>query len=144
MPKLHHLMRSFGLAALAAMALPVAAQVAVVVHPGTAISGAKADQLADVFMGKTDAAGGASGLTPVDQAEGAAVREQFYKLAAGRDAAQLKAYWARLTFTGKAKPPQALGSDAEVRKHVATHPGAIGYVSAGAVDGSVKVMLTLQ
>lgn len=120
------------------------AQVAVIVHPGTTISGAKADQIADVFLGKTDAVGGASNLSAVDQTEGSPTRDAFYKAAAGRDAAQLKAYWARLTFTGKAKPPQALASDAEVKKHVASKPGAIGYISAAAADSSVKVVLTVQ
>lgn len=136
-------LRALGLAATLVLAQAATAQVAVIVHPSVNLSGAKPDQIAEVFLGKTDAVGGVSGLQPVDQAEGSATRDHFYKAAAGRDAAQLKAYWARLTFTGKAKPPQALASDAEVRKHVAAKPGAIGYVAAAAADASVKVVLTL-
>lgn len=144
MTKTHLLKSVAALFALGLLHSHAWAQVAVIVHPSVALSGAKADQIADVFLGKTDAVGGASNLTPLDQAEGSAVRDAFYKAAAGRDAAQLKAYWARLTFTGKGKPPQALANDAEVKKQVAAKPGAIGYISAGAADGSVKVVLTLQ
>lgn len=137
-------LRQVLLGALLGVPLLAAAQVAVITHPGTTIAGAKAEQIADVFLGKGDAVGGASGLKPVDQAEGSSVRDSFYKSAAGRDAAQLKAYWARLTFTGKAKPPPALGSDAEVKKQVASTPGSIGYIAASAADASVKVVLTVQ
>ncbi|WP_295082187.1 hypothetical protein [Roseateles sp. PN1] len=141
MTQLKHAAAALALAALPSLGL---AQVAVIVHPSMSISGAKAEQIADVFLGKSDAVGGASNLTAIDQAEGSAVRDSFYKAAAGRDAAQLKAYWARLTFTGKAKPPQALANDAEVKKQVAAKPGAIGYISAGSADSSVKVVLTVQ
>ncbi len=143
MNKLQAVQRSL-LGIMMGLPLTVAAQVAVISHPGTTITGAKADQIADVFMGKSDAIGAATGLKPVDQNEGSPVREAFYKTAAGRDSAQMKAYWARLTFTGKAKPPQAFASDAEVKKHVAATPGAIGYVSAGAADSTVKLVLTVQ
>lgn len=144
MTTLSQLKRVIATLALTTLPAMAVAQVAIIVHPSTSISGAKADQIADVFLGKTDAVGGASNLTAVDQAEGSPSRDTFYKAAAARDAAQLKAYWARLTFTGKAKPPQALANDAEVKKHVASKPGAIGYISAGAADSSVKVVLTVQ
>lgn len=41
---------------------------------------------------------------------------------------------------GKGKPPKELSSDADIIKFVAENPGAIGYVDAASVDGSVKVL----
>jgi hypothetical protein len=61
----------------------------------------------------------------------------------GRSAAQLRATWARITFTGKGTPPKELKSDADVKAFVAADPKAIGYVDASAVDGSVKAVLKL-
>lgn len=58
----------------------------------------------------------------------------------GRSGAQLTSHWARLVFTGRAKAPEDLADDAAVKAKVASTPGAIGYISDGAVDGTVKVV----
>lgn len=57
--------------------------------------------------------------------------------------AQVRATWARITFTGKGTPPKELKSDAEVKAFVAADPRAIGYIDASAVDPSVKAVLKL-
>lgn len=92
------------------------------------------DQVADVFLGKSQAA------TPIDQAESAPIRAEFYKQATGRDMAQVKSTWSRLVFSGKAQAPKEVADSAAVKKAVAADPKAIGYVSKAAVDGSVKVI----
>lgn len=121
---------------LMSAAVPVLAQsVAVIVSPKHAGS-VSADQVSNVFLGKS------SELTGVDLPDGNATRDAFYQKATGKDAAQVKAYWAKLVFTGKAQPLKEMASDAEVKKFVAGNPGAIGYIDKGAVDASVKVVLT--
>jgi ABC-type phosphate transport system substrate-binding protein len=48
-------------------------------------------------------------------------------------------------FSGKATPPkELLSSSADVKKFVAANPDAIGYIEKSAVDGSVKVVLTVD
>jgi ABC-type phosphate transport system substrate-binding protein len=47
-------------------------------------------------------------------------------------------------FTGKATPPKALPSSADVVKAVAADPNAIGYVEKAAVDDTVKVVLEVK
>lgn len=112
-----------------------AQSVAVIVNPKntTALS---QDQVSGIFLGKTNE------LTGVDLPDGHPVRDAFYHKVTGKDGAQLKAYWAKLVFTGKAQPLKEMASDAEVKKFVAANPTAIGYIDKGAVDGSVKVVLT--
>jgi hypothetical protein len=78
-----------------------------------------------------------------DQPERAGIRGDFYEKATGRTVAQVRATWARITFTGKGTPPKELKSDADVKAFVAADPRAIGYVDASAVDGSVKAVLKL-
>ncbi|MCE1228018.1 MAG: phosphate ABC transporter substrate-binding protein, partial [Firmicutes bacterium] len=80
---------------------------------------------------------------PVDLSEGSGPRNEFYQKVTGKSAAQVKAHWSKLTFSGAAQPPQALGSAQAVVKMVAENPKFIGYVDKAAVDGSVKVVLTL-
>ncbi len=96
------------------------------------------DQVADIFLGKNLA------MHPIDQAESAPIRADFYKAATGRDVAQVKAAWSRLVFSGKAQPPKEMANSAAVKKAVAADPQAVGYIEKSAVDSSVKVVLTLE
>jgi hypothetical protein len=79
---------------------------------------------------------------PIDQAEGAPEREEFYRDVADMSAAQLEAYWSKIIFTGRGQPPEAVANDREARKFVAEHPDAIGYIEQNMVDSIVKVVLS--
>jgi len=121
---------------LLAATFPALAQsVAVIVNPKNA-SAVSAEQISNIFLGKSNE------LLGIDLPDGSPVRDAFYHKVTGKDGAQLKAYWAKLVFTGKAQPLKELASDADVKKFVAGNPTAIGYIDKAAVDGSVKVILT--
>jgi ABC-type phosphate transport system substrate-binding protein len=120
------------------------AQVAVVVSPKSPVASLTADQISNIFMGKNNTLPTGSAALPADLPETSAVRDQFYSKVAGRSGAQVKAAWSRLVFSGKATPPKELPSAADVKKFVAANPDAIGYIEKSAVDGSVKVLLTVE
>jgi ABC-type phosphate transport system substrate-binding protein len=115
-------------------AVPAMAEVVVVVNPKAAESSMTRDQVAQFFLGKSTA------MTPIDQADSAPIRAEFYKKVADKDAAQAKALWSKLVFTGKASMPKEVGNSDEVKKAVAANPKAIGYIEKSAVDASVKVV----
>ena len=108
----------------------------VVVMAPTAAAVSK-DRVANVYLGRS------TDFTPVDLPESSAVRDAFYKKAADRDAAQVKAVWTRIIFTGQGKPPKELPDAAAVKKAVAADPKAIGYIDKSEVDASVKIVLAL-
>jgi len=110
-------------------------QIAVVANlkaPPTALSN---EQVAQVFLGTSNE------FRPVDLSEANSSRNEFYKKVADKDAAQVKAIWSRLTFTGKGKPPKEYGSSADVKKAIAEDVRAMGYIEKAAVDSTVKVLL---
>jgi ABC-type phosphate transport system substrate-binding protein len=119
-----------------ATALPAMAEVVVVVNPNSTAATMTNDQVADVFLGKS------TSLTPINQSESAPIRNEFYKKVTDKEAAQAKAHWAKLLFTGKATMPKEVGNSADVKKAVAADPKAIGYIEKSAVDSSVKTVLT--
>ena len=116
--------------------LPSLAEVVVVVNPKAAESALTKDQVAQFFLGKS------TSMTPIDQPDSAPVRAEFYKKVADKDAAQAKALWSKLVFTGKATMPKEVADHAGVKAAVAANPKAIGYIDKSAVDASVKVVLT--
>ena len=126
------------LSALAAITVQAsAAEIVVIVSKQNPATRMFSEQASQFFLGKSNL------FTPVDQADGSAIRNEFYNKVADKDAAQVKALWSKLVFTGKATQPKEYASNADVKKAVATNPKAIGYIDKSAVDDSVKVILTL-
>jgi len=129
---------------LLTLAQAASAQVAVIVNPKSTIANLSPEQVSSIFLGKSNTLPSGSTAAPVDLPDGSPVHEQFYTKATGKTSAQVKATWARLTFSGKATPPKELGSSADVKKFVAANPDAIGYIEKSAVDGTVKAVLTID
>jgi hypothetical protein len=119
------------------LATPVMAGEVVVVM-GTGAAPLSKDLLADIYLGRNTT------LKPLDLPESNELRDAFYKKATDRDAAQVKAVWSRIIFTGQGKPPKELPNAAEVKKAVAADPKMVGYMDKSDLDASVKVVLSLQ
>ena len=134
-------MKKLMLAAIAATAFgatPAMAEVVVVVSAKAAESTMTKEQVAQFFLGKSTA------MTPIDQSESSPIRAEFYKKVAEKDAAQAKALWSKLVFTGKATMPKEVGDNAGVKAALAANPKAIGYIDKSAVDATVKVVYSAQ
>ncbi|MBU2113546.1 MAG: phosphate ABC transporter substrate-binding protein [Gammaproteobacteria bacterium] len=117
------------------------AEISVIVNPANA-NAVVADDLNRLFLGRSSSFADGSKATPLNLAEGQASRDEFDSKVLSRSSAQLKAYWSKLVFTGKGTPPKELTDDAAVKAAVAADASAIGYISSGSVDGSVKVVAT--
>lgn len=120
------------------------AEVVVIVSSKNPTASLSAEQASDIFLsnGASFPAGGQA--LPVDQPEGSPLRDEFYNKTAGKSPAQVKAFWSKMIFTGKGRPPKDAGDSAAVKKLVADNPSAIGYVDKSAVDASVKVVMTVR
>jgi ABC-type phosphate transport system substrate-binding protein len=125
-------------------ALPVHAGTAVVVGSSNSATALTAEQASQIFLARVATLPGGVKAVLIDQPEGSPRRDQFYSKMAGKNPAQMKALWSRLTFSGMAQPPTVMAGDAEVKKAVGADPGAIGYIDSAAVDTTVKVLLTID
>lgn len=129
------------LLATACLAGAAQADIAVVVNPANA-NAVSADDLNRLFLGRSASFADGSKATPLNLAEGQAARAEFDSKVLNRSAAQLKAYWSKLVFTGKGTPPKELADDSAVKVAVAADSSAIGYIDSSSVDSSVKVVAT--
>ncbi len=125
------------------LSVPAQAEIAVIANAGNSEASLTAKQVKKIFLGKKNAFPGGAAAKPVDQAAGSAVRDAFYQKVAKKNADKMKTYWTQMVFSGKASPPETVSDDAAVKAWVASHKDGIGYVDKSAVDGSVKVLLTL-
>lgn len=117
------------------------AETAVIVHPSNADALGKND-ISKIFLGKSKKFPSGASVMPVNLDDSDATRVVFDTTILKKDAGQLKAYWAKLVFTGKASPPKKVSSAAEAKSLVAANPNTIAYIPADQVDDSVKAVFT--
>jgi ABC-type phosphate transport system substrate-binding protein len=90
-------------------------------------------------------------VQPLDVDLDSSARKTFYHSLLDKSPEEINAYWTRLTFSGRTKPPEALKGQVEVLERVANDPQVIGYVerallSQGAranLARNVKVVMSL-
>jgi hypothetical protein len=69
------------------------------------------------------------------------VSERFYLAALDMSGDKVKRYWIGLVFSGdSALPPKQVADAEELKRLVARHPGAVGFIDAAEADPTVKVV----
>lgn len=112
---------------------------AVVVSKDSPLSTMDLEQVRRVFLGRDVSVNGVA-ITLLYQTD-TTTRSDFETKVLGKSSAELSTLWQRLIFTGRAKPPvEVYGGDGGVRGKLAVNPNAIGYVTDGGVDSTVKVL----
>jgi ABC-type phosphate transport system substrate-binding protein len=112
----------------------------VIVNPANPAASVSRELLARYFLKKTTTWPSGKGVTPADQSKDAAARQAFSRDVLKKTTAEVSAYWQQQIFSGRAVPPVEKAGDAAVVAFVAGNEGAVGYVSAGAATGGVKVV----
>lgn len=93
-----------------------------------------------VYRGETKSWKDGSPVVAYDLPDDNSARSAFLADVVGKTQAQVKSMWASLTFSGKALPPKAAGSDSDVINAVAGNKNAIGYVLTSPTNSAVKVV----
>lgn len=107
----------------------------VVVNASSPVSQLSRAQVSNIFQ-KKERRLGSENAAPVDLKTDVPVRETFSQAIHGRSASAIDSYWMKQVFAGRNDPPEQKSSEEDVLEYVRSHPGAIGYVSAGTVLGA--------
>jgi ABC-type phosphate transport system substrate-binding protein len=127
--------------ALSLAAAAARADVVAVVSAKSAVTTLSKSQVAGIFLGKATRFPNGVQAVPIDQAVGSVARDEFYAKLAGKSAAQLRAYWSKIIFTGRGQPPPQVANSEEMKKRLMQNPAAIGYIESNRVDDTVRVVL---
>lgn len=117
------------------------AEISVIVNPNNTNTITESD-IKKIYLGKNKSFPDGSAVSPVDQKEGSKIRVTFGKTILNKSEKQLKPYWAKMLFTGKATPPRELADGFSVKEAVGRDSSAIGYIDSSIVDDSVKVIFS--
>ena len=146
MKQIMRVLTSVGMVAIGLLvnlnAAAIAGDVVAVVSSKSSVTALSANQVGDIFLGKSNRFPDGSPAVPIDQAEGSPARDAFYAKVTGKSPAQLKAHWSKIIFTGRGQPPREVTNGAALKKLVADDPKAIGYIEQDLLDGSVRTLLS--
>jgi ABC-type phosphate transport system substrate-binding protein len=111
----------------------------IIVHPDNPATSLDRGFLRDVYLKKATSWRSGAVARPIDLPAGH-VRDRYTKTVLRKTRAQLRSYWNQQIFSGKGVPPPAADSPDAVIAFVRSHPGAVGYVPAGADVAGTKVV----
>lgn len=123
------------------LSAPAHAEIVIVVGSKSGASGLSKEQVSDLYLSKLKQLPGGGQVDPVMLAASPA-RDEFLSKVMDKTEAQAKAYWAKLTFTGKGSAPKEVANAGELKRLLSTNPNGIGYLDKSEVDATVKVVFT--
>jgi ABC-type phosphate transport system substrate-binding protein len=131
------------LPALLAGALRAEPTLVIIVNPDSGVTSLSREQAESIFMGRQKRLPSGLLAVPVEQLIPPEARVRFYQYLVHRSVNQVRAYWARLYFSGEAQPPRQTRNSEETLAVIAANRGAIGFVEKGQADRRVRAVLEL-
>lgn len=99
---------------------------------------------AQLYLGRRTALSDGRSVRLIDLPAGPE-RDLFYQQLTGKNPSQIRAYWSRLVFTGRAHPPQEALDTADAIRRVLADPNALAYLPAAAADHpALRILLGLE
>ena len=98
-----------------------------------------------LYRGKTKRLQGKK-IELCDWSESHVVRNEFYQKLLRKDVAQMNAYWASLSFSGKARPPKIIKEDSieELLQWVSAKETRIGYAKLALLPKTANVLYIVK
>lgn len=121
--------------------ISVQAGTVVIVNASNTVEISTSD-IRNIFLAKTKTFSNGDPVIPVNKPIDDSVRSLFEQNILNKSAAQLKSYWSKLVFTGKAVPPRESETDEDVLKAIRKDPRAIGYIDEANLDETVRVAIS--
>ncbi len=115
------------------------ADIVVIVNKDNAVSSMSKSQIIDLFMGRYRAYPDGRRADPIDNGV-ANLKQEFYGGLTGMTLARVNAYWSRVRFTGRTRPPIQLKNSVAVANFVAKNPKAIAYIEKKYLNSELKVV----
>jgi ABC-type phosphate transport system substrate-binding protein len=137
------LLMIFATLAAGAAAATEAAELVVIVNPGSGVDRLTREEVIDIFLGRYRKLPSGRAALPIDIETGNE-RTTFYQLLVKKSPAEISSYWARLVFSGQKSPPFQVPDGKTAVELVQSNPNAIAYVDRASVNAHVKVVLEIK
>lgn len=112
-----------------------------ILHPSNSATHISGAELKRVFNGRMKPLSGTK-IVPINQVYTHSITGKLIQSTTDMSVEEYKTYWVQQQIKGKGTRPMLQKSDTAVKLMVASFPGAIGYITQGTEDPSVKVIKT--
>lgn len=112
----------------------------VVVNKKNSINALSKREIIDIYMGRYLTFPDGKVSQPLDLPAQSALKNDFYQQLVNKTEQKINAYWARLLFSGRAKPPLQASSVEDALNKVEASQFAIGYIPKSQITDAVKVV----
>jgi hypothetical protein len=140
-------MRRWLISLLAVLALAVPGRAedpfVIIVNPDSGIARLSRREVEEIFMGRAKRLPSGLVALPLEQLVPPEVRLRFYQYLVHLPIQEVRAYFARMYFSGQAQPPHQTQSAEETIELVLANRGAIGFLLKSQLDRRVRVVLEL-
>lgn len=119
-----------------------AAEIVLVTDADGAIDVVSREEAEQLYLGRLSALKDGTPVRLLDLPPGPA-RDAFYLELTGKNATQVRAYWSRMVFTGRARPPREVAGPDALRAALREDPHLIGYLPADELAPDLRVLLRL-
>ena len=132
-------------ASLVLAASPLAAEgtLVIIVNVDSGITRMTPGEATNVFMGRQKRLASGVVAIPMELNLPTDLRDLFYKRLIHLPLSSVRAYWARLLFSGQAQPPRLVDSAEEMIELVAANKGAVGFLEKDKLSRRVRAVLEL-
>lgn len=128
----------------AARATLAADEIDIVVNKSNSVESLTLADVKKIFVGDKGSWSNGKRITVIMLAQGSPERDAVLRDVYKMSESDYTKYFLQASFTGKVDaPPKDDSSASQVKQDVAGNPGAIGYLKASDVDGTVKVVCKL-
>lgn len=126
---------------LVGFSLPIwSADFVVVVNKQNGIDSLSKREVIDIYMGRYLTFPDGEIAQPLDLPAQSTLKNDFYMKLVNKNEQKINAYWARLLFSGRAKPPIAVTSVEDALSKLQTSEYSIGYIPQDQLTDAVKVV----
>lgn len=112
-----------------------------VVHRTSPITEVSRQEATHLFFGRTNSLPNTGIIEVLDFQP---FREDFYQVLVGRNIAEINAYWARLRFSGKTRPPRQVFSLSELKHQLELYENALSYTPEHLVTNELRVVTLIE
>lgn len=119
-------------------------EIVVVVNKSNSINELSKSEVIDIYMGRYMTFPNGKKAKPFDLPTESQLKKDFYLELLNQNERKINAYWARVLFSGRAKPPESVESINEVLSHLQNSEFGIAYIPESEMTEDVKVVYRLN
>lgn len=120
---------------------PIAsADVVLIANPNSGIEQLTQSDVINIYLGRYRRLPTGSTAVPIDLADKTNVKVRFYQLLVDKNLAEINAYWSRLVFSGKTRPPMQMDNVNDALQWVTNNLNALAYMNRSDVSSDVIIV----